>query len=132
MRKLIVCRTGIVVLIIAAIAGRAGRAADTPGRPVVQPADDARKEPKAKEKPVPEPGMRVVAGPVEVERAYRLSLGPWSWQFSAPESIDLPDIVDRIRGLFGMLLILGVAAYLSDNRRAISRRVVLWGLGLQW
>jgi CNT family concentrative nucleoside transporter len=25
-----------------------------------------------------------------------------------------------------------VAAYLSDNRRAISRRVVLWGLGLQW
>ena len=65
-------------------------------------------------------------------RIYRLSLGPWSWDFTVPESIDLPDIADRIRGFFGMLLILAVAAYLSDNRQAISRRVVLWGLGLQW
>ena len=65
-------------------------------------------------------------------RVYRFPLGPWSWDVTVPESIDLPDIADRIRGFFGMLLILGVAAFLSDNRAAISRRVVLWGLALQW
>jgi concentrative nucleoside transporter, CNT family len=132
MRQMIVSRMGILVLIIAACAGRAGRADDVPGRPVAPSADDARKDQKAKEQPARDTGTRVVARPVEVERAYRLSLGPWSWQFSAPESIDLPDMFDRIRGFFGMLLILGVAAYLSDNRQAISRRIVLWGLGLQW
>src|SRR5271170_5042648 len=124
MRKMIVSRMGIIVLIVATGAGRAGRADDVPGRPVAPPADDARKGATAKEQPARDPGVRVVAGRVEVERAYRLSLGPWSWQFSAPESIDLPDIIDRIRGLFGMLLILAVAAYLSDTRQAISRRVV--------
>jgi len=31
-----------------------------------------------------------------------------------------------------MALILGVAFFLSENRRAISRRVVFWGLALQW
>jgi concentrative nucleoside transporter, CNT family len=132
MRKMIVSRIGIFVLIVATGLGRAGRADDVPGRPVAPSADDARKGATAKEQPARDQAVRVVAGRVEVERAYRLSLGPWSWQFSAPESVDLPDIIDRIRGLFGMLLILAVAAYLSDNRQAISRRVVLWGLGLQW
>jgi CNT family concentrative nucleoside transporter len=31
-----------------------------------------------------------------------------------------------------MMAILGVAVFLSDNRRAISGRVVFWGLALQW
>jgi CNT family concentrative nucleoside transporter len=132
MRKMIVSRMGIIVLIVATGIGRVGRADDVPGRPVAPSADDARKGATAKEQPARDQAARVVAGRVEVERAYRLSLGPWSWQFAAPESVDLPDIIDRIRGLFGMLLILAVAAYLSDNRQAISRRVVLWGLGLQW
>src|SRR5579859_2529853 len=39
---------------------------------------------------------------------------------------------DRLRGVLGAVLILAVAVALSENRRAISRRVVLWGLGLQW
>src|SRR5262249_15779636 len=39
---------------------------------------------------------------------------------------------DRIRGLFGMFAILGTAVFLSDNRQAISRRLVFWGLALQW
>ena len=65
-------------------------------------------------------------------RVYRFPIGPWSWDVTVPESIDLPDIADRVRGFFGMLAILGVAAFLSDNRQAISRRVVLWGLALQW
>ncbi len=69
---------------------------------------------------------------MEVRRGYQVTLGPWTWQFSAPESIDLFDIADRVRSVFGMLAILGVAVFLSDNRRAISRRVVFWGLILQW
>lgn len=40
--------------------------------------------------------------------------------------------VDRLRGLLGIIVILGVAYLLSENRRAISRRVLLWGLALQW
>jgi CNT family concentrative nucleoside transporter len=39
---------------------------------------------------------------------------------------------DRLRGALGILLILALAVALSEDRRAISRRVVAWGLGLQW
>ncbi len=37
----------------------------------------------------------------------------------------------RLRGLFGMLVLLGIAFVLSNNRRAISWRVVGWGMALQ-
>ena len=40
--------------------------------------------------------------------------------------------VDRFRGLLGILVILALVYILSENRRAISRRVVFWGLALQW
>jgi CNT family concentrative nucleoside transporter len=69
---------------------------------------------------------------VETRREYQISLGPWSQRFSVPESVDLFDLVDRIRGLAGMFAILGVAVFLSENVRAISRRVVFWGITLQW
>jgi CNT family concentrative nucleoside transporter len=75
---------------------------------------------------------RVVRGPVEVRQGYQVTLGPWTWRFSTPESLDLFDLADRIRSVFGMLALLGVAVFLSDNRRAISGRVVFWGLALQW
>jgi CNT family concentrative nucleoside transporter len=45
-----------------------------------------------------------------------------------PTTID----IDRFRGLLGIVAILGLAFALSENRRAISRRVVFWGLALQW
>ena len=47
-------------------------------------------------------------------------------------TLDLFDLIDRIRSFIGMLAILGVAVFLSDDRRAISGRVILWGLALQW
>ena len=72
------------------------------------------------------------AEPVEVRREYRISLGPWSGTLSVPESIDLLELADRASGFLGIMAILGVAVFLSDNRRAISRRVVFWGLALQW
>jgi len=34
-------------------------------------------------------------------------------------------------GIFGLILILGIGVAFSRNRRAISRRVVAWGVGLQ-
>ncbi len=41
-------------------------------------------------------------------------------------------ITERLRGFVGIAAILGLAYAISSNRRAISRRVVLWGLALQW
>jgi CNT family concentrative nucleoside transporter len=38
----------------------------------------------------------------------------------------------RLRGLLGIALILGLAVAISTDRRAISRRVLFWGLALQW
>ena len=70
--------------------------------------------------------------PVEVRREYRVTLGPWSGTLSLPESVDLLDLVDRVRGFLGIVAILSAAVFLSENRRAISRRVVFWGLALQW
>src|SRR2546421_5563440 len=37
----------------------------------------------------------------------------------------------RLTGLFGIVLILGIGIALSRNRRAISWRIVAWGVGLQ-
>src|SRR5437868_205754 len=37
----------------------------------------------------------------------------------------------RLTGVLGLVFILGLGAALSRDRRAISRRVVAWGLGLQ-
>ncbi|MGE5802216.1 MAG: NupC/NupG family nucleoside CNT transporter, partial [Gemmatimonadota bacterium] len=37
----------------------------------------------------------------------------------------------RLTGIFGLIVILGIAIGLSRNRRAISWRVVAWGVGLQ-
>ncbi len=40
-------------------------------------------------------------------------------------------IGSRLTGIFGLVLILGIGFALSKNRKAISRRAVAWGLGLQ-
>jgi concentrative nucleoside transporter, CNT family len=51
---------------------------------------------------------------------------------SAPAPQPTPrSIPKRLTGIFGMALILGIGIALSRNRRAISWRVVGWGLGLQ-
>ena len=98
--------------------------------PAAQGPAEAKGETKSDAKG--EPAPTVLAGPVETRRLYRVSLGPWSHDIEVPESIDLFDIADRIRAFAGMLMILGVAVFLSDNRRAISGRVIFWGLALQW
>jgi CNT family concentrative nucleoside transporter len=40
--------------------------------------------------------------------------------------------MERFQSGLGIVAILGLAYALSTDRKAISRRVVLWGLGLQW
>jgi CNT family concentrative nucleoside transporter len=47
----------------------------------------------------------------------------------APDTRTLPQ---RLVGIFGMAALLGIGVLLSHNRRAISWRVVAWGLGLQF
>src|SRR5690349_23297010 len=47
----------------------------------------------------------------------------------APDTRTLPQ---RLVGLFGIVAILGLGVLLSHNRRAISWRVVAWGVGLQF
>ena len=52
-------------------------------------------------------------------------------QASAPPAAAPRSIGARLTGLFGIVLILGIGVAFSRNRRAISRRVVAWGVGLQ-
>src|SRR5688572_12545764 len=40
--------------------------------------------------------------------------------------------MERFTGLIGLAVILGVAFLVSTDRRAIQRRVLFWGLGLQF
>lgn len=47
------------------------------------------------------------------------------------EGTSLP-FLEQYRGLLGIVAILGLVVVLSDNRKAISLRVVFWGLTLQW
>ncbi|MFI5454592.1 MAG: NupC/NupG family nucleoside CNT transporter [Isosphaerales bacterium] len=144
MRMLTSPRIVIVLLVLAAAAPRAAWADQAPGapggtqaragrRPEALP-DRAARAADADSKNQADRGQKPpeTAKPAEARRPYQISLGPWSLQFSVPESLDLLDLVDRVRGFFGMLAILGVAVFLSENRRAISRRVVFWGITLQW
>jgi CNT family concentrative nucleoside transporter len=41
-------------------------------------------------------------------------------------------ILERLQSVAGIVAILGLVTALSSDRRAISRRVVVWGLLLQW
>jgi CNT family concentrative nucleoside transporter len=51
---------------------------------------------------------------------------------SAAHSATATPPLERARGLVGIVAILGVAYLMSDNRRAVSPRVLFWGLALQW
>ena len=48
-----------------------------------------------------------------------------------PVAADTRGVGSRLTGLFGLVLILAIGFALSRNRKAISWRVVAWGLGLQ-
>ena len=104
-------------------AGQAAGAPDDPrlARPATagtKPTDESEARPTARAESSP--------GRSKSRRVYQVSLGPWSWQFSVPESIDLLDIADRVRGFFGMLAILGVARLsLGQPPRDLAARRLL-------
>jgi concentrative nucleoside transporter, CNT family len=55
---------------------------------------------------------------------------------ATPPAVPVPQaasrsIPERLTGIFGIAFILGIGVALSRNRRAISLRVVGWGVGLQ-
>src|SRR5712691_3203753 len=49
----------------------------------------------------------------------------------AAVTVEPRSLGSRLTGVFGLILILGIGVAFSRNRRAISRRVVAWGVGLQ-
>ena len=124
----------ITALSLAVVAGRESVVRGGEQENAADPGSDAP-QPKPRESPrgkFAEAHVTARLEPVEVRREYRISLGPWPTRLSLPETMDLLDLADRARGLVGMMAILGVAFFLSANPRAISRRVVFWGLVLQW
>ena len=52
-------------------------------------------------------------------------------QTTAPVTVTARSLGSRLTGVFGLILILGIGVAFSRNRRAISPRVVAWGVGLQ-
>ena len=52
---------------------------------------------------------------------------------ASPTKPDAPvPVAERLRGLLGIAAILALALALSSDRKAISKRVLFWGLTLQW
>src|SRR2546421_6838539 len=56
---------------------------------------------------------------------------PLQQQPATPITAVPRSIGSRLTGIFGIILILGIRIAFSRNRRAISRRAVAWGVGLQ-
>jgi CNT family concentrative nucleoside transporter len=73
-----------------------------------------------------------LTGPVIVGREFSFELGGYHASFRVPEDLEAWAVGDRLRGMMGIVAILGLAYLLSNNRRAISRRALFWGLLLQW
>ena len=64
------------------------------------PARRRRANPTPKTKPAPR-GAAAAQPDDEARRSYRVSLGPWSSDFSVPEWLDVLDLTDRARGFGG-------------------------------
>jgi concentrative nucleoside transporter, CNT family len=112
-------------ILVLALMPSAVRAQPEPDRPAnaVPKTSAAEAQPEA-ERPA-------IAAPAQ--EAVQAQPGPDRPAIGAPARITQSvDLFDRFRGVIGILAILAVAYAWSENRRAISLRVVLWGLGLQW
>lgn len=72
------------------------------------------------------------AAPAEVKKVPAASGPAVAKNTTLPKPAPPVATFDRVRSALGMLLILGGCVAFSTNRQAISRKVVLWGLGLQW
>jgi CNT family concentrative nucleoside transporter len=128
-------------LLIALMVGIAGDAESAVPDPLAQPSagssslpgtripvETAPDRPRSSETPV----TPVLQGPIAIRKIWEISIGPWKWQVSLPDSVDPYDLADRLRGFVGMFAIIGVGIFLSTDRSAISGRILFWGIVLQW
>jgi concentrative nucleoside transporter, CNT family len=69
----------------------------------------------------------------DTARAQPAPPAPLTQQTPTPEAPQAArrSLGSRLTGFFGLIVILGIAIAFSRNRRAISWRVVAWGVGLQ-
>jgi CNT family concentrative nucleoside transporter len=74
---------------------------------------------------------RVVAQPPPAAVQQSDSVSAAAQEPVAPAPSDSPGLLQRLRGLLGIVAILAIAIALSHNRKQIRWRVVAWGLGLQ-
>jgi CNT family concentrative nucleoside transporter len=79
----------------------------------------------------PDVSAELVA-PVRVTRESPLDQSIVGKKFWRQRGVDPDALVGRLQGLLGIGAILATAYALSENRRAVSRRVLFWGLTLQW
>jgi CNT family concentrative nucleoside transporter len=87
----------------------------------------------AAEEASPRRDERPVTRTIIISREYWVGIGPYHlFTIKLPGEHTAGAIFERLRGLIGIVVILGVAWLASVNRRAIAPRVLLWGLGLQW
>jgi concentrative nucleoside transporter, CNT family len=57
---------------------------------------------------------------------------PLAVSIGGSRSVEPVAVADRLRGFVGIVAILALAYALSTDRRAVSGRVLFWGLALQW
>ncbi len=97
-----------------------------------KPATEKPAAEKAEPKTAPARTETKRSADAEVEELFQINLGPWNIAIRMPRDPRARLTFDRIRGFAGIVIILGLAWALSENRRMISRRVIFWGLALQW
>lgn len=99
----------------------------------------AKPETKAQTKPQDKPQEESQAKPKEASKPEKSELKPWEqrWrqQFSTVRLRDKMDVetslLDRFMSLVGLMCLVALCVALSNNRKAISWRLVGIGLGLQ-
>ncbi|WP_422925836.1 NupC/NupG family nucleoside CNT transporter [Singulisphaera sp. PoT] len=111
-------------------------AAPTPAPSAVERQADPKKPgaagaAKGEESPKPQVEIQRV-DKIEVNEIYEFELGGRKLSLRMPDDEQSQRIFDRVRCGFGILIILGIAGAMSSHPQMVSRRVVFWGLVLQW
>jgi len=109
---------------------KTGKPAPPHPQPANPPAEKPTEKPSTKED-LPRTEVTKI-NVIEVDEILELNIGPWNIAIRMPRDAKSRLTYDRIRGCVGILIILGMAWVLSENPGMISRRVVFWGLALQW
>lgn len=71
-------------------------------------------------------------GPIRVSKETSIEVSLFGKKHELLRNVERFASLGRLQGVLGIVAILGLAYGLSENRRAISRRVLFWGLTLQW